>query len=588
MKAEAFLAIQQCAVFNRKHKDYKHTVKYAEKLHALSVANEESVESLLRQFNRRETHEEFEQRKKITKLLTGAVINRIEVPFAKASRTDGITTTFSTGDKISDNEPSYTASFIGDKTVFDFITEDLRTTRRNDPNAFIAVEFDAFDANKEKAKAYPVIYKSEKVYDFKYVREKLDYLVVEKAKGSFLVYFDGGNMSLEIVENEDYNGALNSDKPVDYSIVKDVISQGVTMRINSSTVMVKEYSHKNENKIMAHRIGYLPDEATEGRTCVTHYHSALNRLERMLIANSESDITRALHVFPQKIMVTEKCRGFKNPDGGNIGCNNGYESGTSNVCRNCGGSGLAPVNKSAQDVIYVSVDRSQQYPDLSKIMVYVRPDLETAKYLEDWIEKTSGECLKDVFAGNAFSTPAAQQTATYVQVNYESVYDAVTPYCKKTSRLFEFITSSRAWIENDKDVTVTHTYPIDLELESISELVEQYKNSSSAPIEVRKRLRDKIIRRSMNNEPVGMKKAIIKMIHEPFSCMTDTERSEIMASGLVPKRKRVLWANYEDIMNQLFEDDSLRFIEMTFNKREEEIAKKVDAIIQEVAPTVTI
>jgi len=85
-----------------------------------------------------------------------------------------------------------------------------------------------------------------------------------------------------------------------------------------------------------------------------------------------------------------------------------------------------------------------------------------------------------------------------------------------------------------------------------------------------------------------MRKAIIKLSHEPFACMTATERADAMNSGLVPMDKKILWANYEDIMTALFEDDLLNFISLPWAKREALIKQKIEEIKAIVSPQIPV
>ena len=596
VKDKAFIQLQLAAARGFKHAHYQHTVDYSNKLKNLILSNEDSVTALLKRFNKRESEEEFKQRKEITKLITGETINRIDTTFVKAAKTDGIVTSFALGTKSVDKPAEYTDNLIGRKSINDYIHDNLKRVRRRDPNAFLAIEFGPFDANKEKPTPYPVIYTSKEVCDFHFNNEDLEFFIVEK-NGVFVAYFKGGSFSM--VEVEDKAGAISLSNEELLSYERFALAFGgapsnnsfLKVIIGGKAYIITEFSLGNEDfhkrTIQGMRVGYVPDEATDGATCVTHFHSALPRIERILIANSESDLTIALHVFAQKIVQVEPCKGYHSPNGGHIECSGGLELGTNEACKNCNGSGHEPLNKSAQDVIAISTERrGDSMLNLDNIIRYVKPDLETAKFLEEFIESQTEAALRAVFLGNAFSTQTAKQTATFVQVNQDGVYDAVTPYCQKTSEIYEFIAETRAVIRHDQDLKVTHDYPMDLQLESMNDLVEQYKNSEGAPVEVRKRLRDEIVKRSLNNEPIGMQKALVMILHEPFAEKTESERSSIVNSGLVPKKKQVLWANYNDIMTKLIEDTTKNFMQLSYEEREKLIAIEVDTIMDDLNQTI--
>lgn len=583
MKEKAFQSIIEAFTKGRKHEHYDHAKKYAEKLKELTISDGEAAKALLSKLTTRETEEELNQRKNLTKLISGSIINKIEVPFAKADRTEGISLSFQIESDIKDAFPELTDSFDGRKSISDYLFDTVRRYRRIDPNAFLAIEIPKYDSNKEKPKPFPVIYKSSEVVDFHYNNEVLDFLVTTRGN-RFMAYFKGGSFLLEPTETK---GSVLQEE-YSYETYAGSLKDGIILSLNSKDFFIQEFDNGSKGElIQAERIGYVPDERTDGNTCVTHWHPALSRIERTIIANSESDLTHALHVFAQKLIMTEPCKGYHNGDT-HMNCSGGFTQGTEQVCKNCGGSGQQPMHKSSQDVIYVKMGKdSQDTPDIDKIVKYIRPDLETAKYLEEFLDKQSQECLRDVFAGNSFSTASAEQTATFVQVNYESIYDAVTPYCKKTSELFEFCAELRASIEMDKKIKVDHQYPKDLEIETMAELVSQYKNSEGAPSEVRRRIRERIIRRSLNNQPMASQRALVKMMHEPFADKTESEKASIIASNLVPTEKKVLYANYDDIMNYLIEQSS-SFVLMTFAKRQELIDAEVNRIMKNLNQSIPL
>lgn len=602
-KSAIFRYAQLAATQGRKHEHHKRTVDYANKLRALVTGDEDAADLLLRQFVRRESDAEFAQRKALTRLITPEICNRIEVPFGKGSRADGVTITASRGAETFDVQASLLDRFYGKKSVRRYLDEIVRPVRRTDPNAFLVLEFADFDSNTEKPRPYPVIFSGENCLDYQFNQDDIVYLTVKDGE-RFITYFKGGSFLIEIRESATPAFTESADRGfTPYERVVDDLSNGVTVKVGDKFLYLREYDNGTAinpedqigtGRIQAARIGYLYDEKTGGKTCVSHIHPAINRIERAIAANSESDLSHALHAFPQKIMQARPCPGYNDIDEhGNsfhVNCQSGYELGTNKSCRSCGGSGIQPVHSSAQDVIMVEVGRGDANPDLDNVVKYAAVDIETPKYLEEFIARQAEECMKAVFAGNHFSTLTGAATATEVRVDYESVYDAIYPYNQHTEELFEFCVETRAAIQEDiRDLQVEMRFPKDLGIQSMTELLNDYKTAadSGAPMELVSSIRKRIIHKRYSDQPLAMLDAEIAMSHEPFAGKSTEAIQYIVSNNLTPKSEQVKWANYELILARV-KKKAPNFIQMTADKREEMINTEVKLLMEEISPEMPI
>lgn len=573
------------------HQDYAHTVSYAKKLKNLCSISPDANGELLSQFVKRESEEDFKQRKILTRLTSASLINRIATPFNKALRSDNANISIET-----DELKELANKFIGNTSLYTWITTEVHKIAFYDPNAFLVITIPDFNYNVEQAKHKPVIVRSKNVLNFHYEDHQLIRAVlVMGAMTKCYSYSDDPAKSecIIAVEVEETAAAIDpqaiKDNPTQVKLMVKEATAENPMYVKAANKYYKIYPTSPTIKgIQVMRIGYIPDIDTDGRTCVVPYHVAITRIESMVKAKSELDMSVAMHVFAQKIQQVEMCKGFKGEDGLVIQCNNGYQQGNMNaVCKNCNGSGHEPISKSAMDVITVAMGKKgDDMKDLDNIVRYIQTDVQTPKFLHEYITTLEQACVQDVFPNNR-NEKSVMASATEIKVDYEDQQDVLLPYNRQIEALWLFCMDIATQIKEVKNPVYNIRFPDDLDIKTLSDLLIDYKASDGMPVAVRKLLRKKISRKLSASDSASEKREAVRIMHEPFGEKKTDDIKYLISQNLVTIEQKVLWANYDTIMDEL-ERLFKNWFEMPMDLRQKEIDKKVAEIIAKLTPAQAI
>ena len=174
----------------RTHKWYKRVTGLRSLYRKLITG--EDMDSLMQQFNQRETRQMFEQRKRITKHITKTVAKGLIKPQYKVPRSNGVIRILEyTKDSKESNKrqlEGILGKFWGTKSLDKWMGSRWIELNDIDPNAFVVVEWKPFDARIEKAAPYPFEVTSEQAVLFEYDNNILQYLVVLQVKDTLRRY----------------------------------------------------------------------------------------------------------------------------------------------------------------------------------------------------------------------------------------------------------------------------------------------------------------------------------------------------------------------------------------------------------------
>lgn len=587
MKAENVIFLWN-ALSGARHQDYDKVKKYAEKLKHLNSISKDANAHLLEQFIKRESKDDFNQRVSLTRLTTAALINRIMTPFNKAIRPDNVT--MSIGNK---DVQAVSDTFNGKQTLFSYLTEKLHRDAFIDPNAFLLITILPFDSNIERASSAPKIIPSADVWDFTYDHTQLTKAVfrIGAAIKCYSYAKDSNASEVIIAEEVRENAASSFFEPQILQTQIETFTQMVSLLGKNDALFVKAAGKHYRitmdtpkvKGIQAHRIGYIPDVETDGRTCVVPYHIAIPRIESMIKGKSELDLSISLHVFAQKIQQVQACKGSMNEGGIPVQCNRGYEQGSTNICKNCNGTGTEPIATSAMDVITVQMGKSADDDhDLDNIVRYLQTDVQTPKFLADHIEAQEVKVVQDVFPSKK-QEKSTVTTATEITVDQQDIQDVLMPYNRNIERLWTFCMDVACQIRDVIGAEFSIRYQDDLDIKTLSELLIEYKESVGMPVGVRRSIRQKISRKLSASDSKAEKREAIRIVHEPFGDKSPDEIKYLISQNLVSVEDKILWANYDKIMDKL-ERNNMSFLMMEYQVREKLITAEVDAIKTQIAP----
>lgn len=576
----------------KKHLDYQRTVDLAKeyKAHVSGVG----IEEYLKRFNQREDEEMFAQRKRLTNAISQSVAASLMKPFNKVSRNKNIKNKFNLkSDKVREEVvKQMSAGFYGTNELN---TKGLDYWLRNrfieltftDPNAFLMIEWTPKPLD-QPVEPYPYEITSENVFYYKYVngvltqifsrqKETMYYLdkdgvEQEKAIDAFTLYEIGSSM--KVVEYD----------PKQFAAEGNVIDESYQYSYKEGkSYFLVTYNETKLDFIPAFRVGYMRDTATDGRTFVNPFESAMPYFRKALKAVSELDLSITLHTFPQKIMYVYPCQGVTKVKK----CNGGFLADGSQ-CTKCKGSGFQLAG-SGQDAIMLKLpDNPQQQDivDLDKLIAYKTPPIELIKFQNEYVKGLKTDSHLSVYNSNQLLAydPQFAKTATEVDSNTEGIYDTLFPYTEKFSEVWKTIMKIFVRIAGfDGDFELIHIFPTDLRLKTMSVLMSELKtaNESKAPSYFRDAILEEIANQIYEGDDLGKLKHFTRHKFFPFSGKTETEIQFLMASSYVSNFTKVLYANFEAIFTDI-EKAVPNFYKMKYDQQWETLNEYAKPYVDEI------
>lgn len=582
-RQQATVTVEATIEKNLRHADYARTVYLADLYKKLITGA--NIDSLLIQFNPRENAVAFEQRKRITKVTTPAMASSIMKPFYKVPRTDRVVKKIIPVEKNnteivtriqekldlfwgSDNEEGGLDFWIKNRFVeLSFI----------DPNTFIVIEFDNFDAKQSTPTAYPFEVSADMAINFEIENNNVDWLIVEQG----ISYFKDKKETSAGKKYTIYCGAFSyvyrqiSDNK---SVQKvDVLDNEIVKKVGERWFAVSVYDTKLEDWQMF-RIGHIRDLETDGRTYVNEFHPALCHFESSIKSVSEFDITKAAHVFPQKMAYVSPCPGTPAiGDKPAVKCIHGRTM-AGDVCGACNGSG-AKIHTSAQDVITFPLpDSKEELFPLKELMAYFAPPIELLDFQNKLIDSYEPKIHQAVFNSTVLVQKTVVATATEKDQDMDSVYDTLTPFANKSAAVYLNIANAIAFLMGySEKVKFVYRYPSDFKMKNRQTLYNELKtiNESGAPSFVKESVEDDLANQVFIDNPEGLLMYTVKKKFLPFGGKTEDQIAMILTSSLTPDTHKILFVNFDDIMAEA-ERDNKNFYLLDFKKQK----AIIDAIVQ--------
>lgn len=620
-KEEGLQILLDCVNTEKKHRDYDHVVKLAEKYHQLITGD--GIEKLMRQFSRREDNTLFTQRKDITQHITPSVASAIMSPFFKVGRVNVIrrdigfesTEQFDVKKKIVEEGIN---NYFGDKSLDKYLETRFVELSFSDPNSFIVTEYDAAptdDAGNptEKVKPFPWEVSSEQAVNFKYKNYRLEWLVVKSDCNIKQTYTSGeGDKKQTKTEDEvgtEYTIYLENEAikftqiPFEsVQVPEDGIIRTVQVIVDGQMVSVDyvrfdqkrvyriDYFIHNAGRVPAIRIGYKRDLLTKGRTYVSPMEAGVPYFMKMIKTVSEFDLTMCLHVFPQKIQYVPRCTG----ESKEIGCDGGRNP-SGNVCKICSGTGQLPAHTSAQDALFLRQPKDPaDMIDLEKMMIYKSPPIELVKFQREYIWSLVLDAQKAVFNSDVFSRAEISATATEKFIELDNVYDTLFPFAEKFADIWKYVGKVIAALRDidPKDILLEYVFPKDFKFKSVNDLLDELKkaNDSSAPAYIKQEISRDIANQQFQDKPEELKRIYIKEKFFPFSGKSSSEIIYIISNEKTTKFNEILWSNFEQIFLELETDAEVErkyFYDYEFKLQKQKLDDKVNAMIKAIESSET-
>lgn len=599
------------------HQDYDHVTRKARLYKQLITGDD--IEDLLIQFNPREDAIMFEQRKRITQVITPAVASSIMKPFYKVPRTDRVVKRVNpVDDKSESDKASVTEvldkmdSFYGGeanvKGLDYFLQNRFIELTFTDPNTFIVTEFESFNNLTEKATPYPFEVDSCKARNFSYVNNQLVWLVAREDvqyqeplnEGDIKELKKRGIKPKDMPTHKTVDGykwimytdiyTIVYEQVATDTVIPDIDDEGYNPNIdlitldNGFTYTQSLFNH-DTGKVPAKRVGYKRDLLTDGRTFVNPFDDALCYFISSIKDVSEYCLSKSQHVFPQKLQYVPECQGESETNS----CFKGRAA-LGGTCKVCRGSGLMPIHTSAQDVITFKLpDDASKMMDLNKVMAYMSPPIDLIKFQNDIVKQVKTDCHQTVFNSTALlkdssGQAAVTKTATEQNFDYDSINDTLAPFAEIFSAfwLFEGDVIVRV-TDNLGKVELIHRFPADFKMKSISDLYSEMQaaNDSYAPSFLIELINDDIAATKFQDDPDQLQIYTVKKRLNPFRGMVDASIINSLNTDYTPLWKKVLYTNFEDIISEA-EASTNDFYIQDYDKQKKIIKDLTDKMIIEI------
>ena len=592
---ELIIRLGQILVRGERHPDYARTVQHADLYRKIMTG--ENMESLMRRFDRREDEELFNQRVRITQHITKTVAQNVETVFHKIPRSNSIQKMIAYSNNDADKLRRLNdilSKFWGKRSLDDYMSTRWIELNFIDPNSFIVLEWKGFDNATELAQPYPYEVYAANAIMFEYEKNVLQYLAEQSTKQvwiddtygskqvSYQVYtIYGANQTVQFEEVIDPKEKQNIRRMFarsksyftdDYLYFRPNIDREDYFKITA-------FTPHNLGFVPADRIGVKHDLATDGRSYVSPLDEAIPILMKMVKANSELDLTMALHAFPQKIQYASRCRSRE--------CRDGRLTGTNEICPSCQGSGYEVITSSQETITLAMPKAKDDMLDLTNIVNYIYPPVDLIRFQDTYIEKLTYLVKESVFNTELFSKQQVSETATGKNISLQHVYDALYPVAVIYSKSWEFFVHSIAKITDlDSDLIAFYHFSKDFKLKSLSDLYIDLKSVGDARASefIKQNIEDDIARVIYSEEQYELLKYNVKKSWFPFNGKTPEQITMVVNSvDLVSEFTKVFWANFGYIFDML-ELESLSsgidFYNLPRDKQWDLIEKKVNEMMK--------
>ena len=547
---------------NKSHIDYKRTVDLAKEYKA--HISGEGLDDYLKQFNLREDDQMFQQRKRLTNAISKPVASSIKKPFYKVSRNKNVRIEFDLKEETKNNViRTMMANFYGSKELnvrgLDFwLKNRFLELVFSDPNTYIVIEWKPMPLDKA-FEPYPFEVKSEHVFDIQKENGNLISLTTKMKQNQF--FLEGDKEITKEVDAWTFYEIGSSLKIIEvdkkFLELKEIkIQENQILFEEEEKTFLATYNNSNLDFIPAFCVGYLRDEATDGRTYVSPLDSAMPYFRKSLKAVSELDLSITLHTFPQKIQFVSACKYRV----GNNRCQEGRLSQTKETCPNCKGSGLE-IHKSGQDAILHKLpeDKSELF-DLDKTLIYKTPPIDLIKFQDDYVRNLKQDAHLAIFNSTMYliSDPQFAKTATEIDFNAEGIQDTLFPYTEKFSEIWKTVVKTFVRLSGfNQEFDMKHIFPADLKLKTTAMLLAEMKNAneSEAPSFLIDQITSEIAGQIYNGDPLAMKKFETRHKFFPFNGKSKEEISLLLASPYVSEWTKILYANFEAIFTDIEKDN---------------------------------
>lgn len=597
-----------CGGEEKYHKWYTRTVELAELLSKLITG--EKIETLLQKFVKREDDAAFEQRTAITQFIQPSVCKNLMDVSYKIPRSNGMKRILTYVDKKESESANRKLKefqgilnkFWGTHSWDDYMATRFIELNYIDPNSFIVFEWKEFDNKKEHLQPFPFEVYSDMAIDYLYINKVLQYLLVKTDTTPFLekktelrytLYLPDQTITFDYVDKRKNREA--EDKFIerivekigvqlvrieDINITNQKVRQEFYVRFESDEVYKVTYLvPHNLGSVPAIQVGFVGDLHTHRVTFRNPFDAAIPYLMKMIKTVSELDITMADHAMPQKITYQNPCTNCK-----------GSGQSSEGECPMCKGMKYQ-ISSSALDAITIKLPQNatpDKIIDLERLIHYVRPPVDIIEFQDRYVDKLFLQCVKAVYGDKSIRRDQVNITATESIFDESKTYDALYPFTKKYSNVWETGIDFMAKLTDlSNGLTRSMRFSKDLKFLDKTDYIEQLKELKAAggSVEAQNIIDDEIIRLDYSDSPEMMKRHETKRVFKPFRDKTEDETKMIVSTLSTTNKYRVLWEFFNEIFSEIELEqgnNGVDFYSLELTKQVEIVEAKTQEFIDEL------
>lgn len=576
------------------HADYARTVELATTYRRLATGD---VAALMRPMARRETAAQFAQRVAWTIETVSSSWNELRTAFYQVARLRGGTVTkrFDYAQAVPTTEAQRRAQrleavtdvYYNRKPIENYLAEVLtKSVCMSDPNAWLLTEFAPFDFRTQVAQPYPVLLPCEAAVDF--TRQAG---VVSSFTGRFrLPQAPGAYRYTCYLENQTVDCwpvVWTGDKPTP---TMPEGATGVVDVVDESGKLVYQYrilTH-SAGRVPAIPVGYVIDEATEGRTFVSPLHPALPYLRGMLKVGSENDIVMSQMAFPIKAAYVKDCPGSGLIDNVLHTCQGGIDlKSPTGKCGLCGGEGTLPVPTTAAETVTLP------FPEVGEelkvkpadMVAYIAPPVEAVDVQLRYLESRRLLAKQAVFGSEQAARVAGSDTATQQRIKLDAELTALAPFADQHVSLYVHAAQvSAAYVDVASGLTVVYELPADLERLSLDDLFAERQRAVVAGASARDLavIDRRIAYKQLADDADALNRRIVQDRFVTFLGYPDTWVTQQATLGYISVEDRVARTHTDIIFGELELEQSangIDFYQLAYRAQVPLVAAKLKEII---------
>ncbi len=554
----------------KRHANYKRVCDLAELYYKYNTGD--GLDTELKKIDTKQTELEFQQQVRLTCHITPVILASIKSPYRKVSRTHPLTDRITWNEKDDQQKQSEIRNILNkfnkDQSLDQYFEENLLNYNFNDPNAWLLLDFSEFDNKIEKAKPYPVEISAKEVIDFKYNSESLEYIIT-LIGNKHTIYLEN-----DIIMATELKPFAEGTNEIGKEILYFDNQKNYYIDINKKTYLI-EYFEPKGKRVQAVRFGFIQDQQTKGQTFVSIYDTQLPLLKKTIKVNSELDLSMTATAFPQRYMYISPCPvcGGKKMDMQGV------------TCDTCHGTGQVDTQNTVLDIMKIPLPQDKEdIIDLNKLFATNTPDIETLRFLNEFLDKKKIEIHNSHFNNELFTKQEVSTTATKELLDRDNIDDTLFPYAQKYSNLWIFVVEMIAsFREIDKGINIEHQFPKHFKVQSLSDLMDELKKAhdSGASSSIIASIENDINDILYSDRPEELNKINIKTYFNPFFGMSQENIRLTISSGKTTQCNAILYDNYEGIWNEL-EMENEELYQMTKPKIKGLLDKKIEKLILEI------